>query len=156
MNKTPVKVEMASAKDAEEILDLQKLAYITEAETYDDYTIPPLTQTLPEMLDDFRNYTVLKATSDDVIVGSVRGQLTGDSVYIGRLMVDPEYQNKGLGTRLMLALESAFPQAKKFTLGTGHRSARNLYLYNKLGYKIVSSEVVNENLVMVHLEKAIR
>ena len=156
MNKTPVKVEMASAKDAEEILDLQKLAYITEAETYDDYTIPPLTQTLPEMLDDFRNYTVLKATSDDVIVGSVRGQLTGDSVYVGRLMVDPEYQNKGLGTRLMLALESAFPQAKKFTLGTGHRSARNLYLYNKLGYKIVSSEVVNENLVMVHLEKAIR
>ena len=156
MNKTPVKVEMASAKDAEEILDLQKLAYITEAETYDDYTIPPLTQTLPEMLDDFRNYTVLKATSDDGIVGSVRGQLTGDSVYIGRLMVDPEYQNKGLGTRLMLALESAFPQAKKFTLGTGHRSARNLYLYNKLGYKIVSSEVVNENLVMVHLEKAIR
>jgi ribosomal protein S18 acetylase RimI-like enzyme len=91
-----------------------------------------------------------------MIVGSVRGQLTGDSVYVGRLMVDSEYQNKGLGTRLMLALESAFPQAKKFTLGTGHRSERNLYLYHKLGYKIVSSEVANENLVMVHLEKTIR
>jgi ribosomal protein S18 acetylase RimI-like enzyme len=153
MNNTPIKVEMASAKDAEEILDLQKLTYITEAEIYDDYTIPPLTQTLPEMLDDFLKYTVLKATSGDVIVGSVRGQLTGDCVYVGRLMVDPEYQNKGLGTRLMLALESAFPQAKKFTLGTGHRSERNLYLYRKLGYKIVSSEVANDNLVMVHLEK---
>jgi hypothetical protein len=47
----------------------------------------------------------------------------------------------------------AFPQAKKFTLGTGHRSERNLYLYRKLGYKIVSSEVANENLVMVRLEK---
>jgi GNAT superfamily N-acetyltransferase len=155
MNNPPIKVEMASAKDAEEILELQKLAYITEAETYDDYTIPPLTQTIPEMLDDFLKYTVLKATSDDVIVGSVRGQLTGDSVYVGRLMVDPEYQNKGLGTRLMLAIESAFPQAKKFTLGTGHRSMRNLYLYHKLGYRVTNSEVVNDNLIMMRLEKTI-
>jgi hypothetical protein len=30
-------------------LALQKLAYRSEAEIYDDYTIPPLTQTLGEM-----------------------------------------------------------------------------------------------------------
>jgi GNAT superfamily N-acetyltransferase len=155
MSISPVKVEIASAKDAEEILELQKLAYISEAEIYNDYTIPPLTQTLPEILDDFRYYTFLKATSDDVIVGSVRGLLTGDSVYVGRLMVHPEYQNKGLGKRLMLALEVAFPQARKFNLGTGHRSERNLYLYHKLGYKIINSEVVNDSLIMVRLEKTV-
>jgi ribosomal protein S18 acetylase RimI-like enzyme len=149
----PIKVEIASVKDAPEILELQQLAYISEAETYSDFSIPPLTQTIEEMQDDFRKYTVLKATDNGVIVGSVRGMITLDSVYVGRLMVDPEYQNKGLGTRLMLAIESAFPQAKKFTLGTGHRSLRNLYLYDKLGYKIAGSEVVNDNLTVVRLEK---
>ena len=45
-------IEQASAEDAAEILALQKLAYRSEAELYDDYTIPPLTQTLEEMHDD--------------------------------------------------------------------------------------------------------
>jgi ribosomal protein S18 acetylase RimI-like enzyme len=155
MTNAPIKVEIAFAADAQEILDLQKLAYISEAEIYNDFTIPPLTQTLPEMLDDFKNYTILKATNNGIIVGSVRGQMTGDSVYVGRLMVDPEFQNKGLGTRLMLAIEVAFPQAKKFTLGTGQRSLRNLYLYDKLGYKIVSSDAVTGDLILVHLEKTV-
>lgn len=33
-------------KDAGQILTLQRLCYRGEAELYDDYTIPPLTQTL--------------------------------------------------------------------------------------------------------------
>jgi hypothetical protein len=39
-------VELASIEDAEEILALQKLAYVSEAEIIDDFTIPPLHQTL--------------------------------------------------------------------------------------------------------------
>ena len=42
-------IERAKIEDAKEILDLQKLAYQSEAEIYNDYTIPPLTQTLEEM-----------------------------------------------------------------------------------------------------------
>ena len=38
-------VKRASFEDAKEILDLQKLAYVSEAEIYNDYSIPPLTQT---------------------------------------------------------------------------------------------------------------
>ena len=45
-------IGQASVKDAAEILALQKLAYRSEAEIYDDYTIPPLTQTLEEMRTD--------------------------------------------------------------------------------------------------------
>jgi ribosomal protein S18 acetylase RimI-like enzyme len=153
MNKQKIIIEKATAKDAEDILKLQKLAYISEAEIYNDFSIPPLAQTLPEVLDDFENYTILKAVSGGVIIGSVRGQITGDSVYIGRLMVHPDFQNNGLGTRLMLAIEADFPQATTFTLGTGHRSERNLYLYHKLGYKEVNSEPVNDKLTMVHMEK---
>jgi ribosomal protein S18 acetylase RimI-like enzyme len=156
MKKQNIKTEQASVKDAEEILKLQKLAYISEAEIYNDYSIPPLTQTLPEIIEDFKKNVILKALSSGEIIGSVRGELTGDSCYIGRLMVHPDFQNKGIGTRLMQAIEAEFPQAKKFTLGTGHRSERNLYLYHKLGYKNISSEPVNDKLTMVHLGKIIK
>jgi len=156
MNKPQIIIEKASAKDAGEILKLQQLAYISEAEIYNDYSIPPLTQTLPEIIADFENNIILKVLFNGVIIGSVRGQLTGDSCYIGRLMVHPDFQNRGIGIRLMKAIESEFPQAKQFTLATGHRSERNLYLYHKLGYKDIKSEPVNDRLTMVHLEKSVR
>jgi hypothetical protein len=45
----PVKIMPALDADAEEILDLQRLAYESEARFYEDWTIPPLTQTLEQL-----------------------------------------------------------------------------------------------------------
>ena len=39
-------IEQATIEDAQEILALQKLAYTSEAEIYNDFTILPLHQTL--------------------------------------------------------------------------------------------------------------
>ena len=44
-----IEITRASAADANEILSLQKLAYRSEAEIYDDWTLPPLHQTLEEI-----------------------------------------------------------------------------------------------------------
>ncbi len=41
-----MEIERAIISDAEEILSLQKLAYRSEAEIYNDFNIPPLVQTL--------------------------------------------------------------------------------------------------------------
>ena len=43
-----MEIEIAMIQDAEEILALQKLAYRSEAEIYEDYSIAPLIQTLEE------------------------------------------------------------------------------------------------------------
>jgi hypothetical protein len=48
-------IERASVEDAQEILALQRLAYQSEAEIYDDYSIPPLTQTLEAIRADFED-----------------------------------------------------------------------------------------------------
>jgi ribosomal protein S18 acetylase RimI-like enzyme len=145
----------AAVKDAEEIFRLQRLAYISEAEIINDFTIPPLVQTLEETLPDYKTNIILKAVSKGKIVGSVRGELKeDDSVYIGKLMVNPDIQNQGLGTRLMNAIEAEFPGAKKFWLFTGQKSQRNLYLYHKLGYKDTGTEKVNDKLTIVMLEKS--
>jgi len=44
-----VRIQAAEPGDAAEVLQLQKLAYRSEAAIYDDFTIAPLTQTLDEM-----------------------------------------------------------------------------------------------------------
>ena len=46
-------IKRATIADAEEILSLQKLVYESEAEIYNDFTIPPLTQTLEEIKAEF-------------------------------------------------------------------------------------------------------
>jgi hypothetical protein len=48
-----VNIKKASIDDLEEILQLQKQAYISEAELYDDYDIKPLLQTLDDIKQDF-------------------------------------------------------------------------------------------------------
>lgn len=59
-------------EDALEILALQKLAYQSEAQIYDDWSIPPLLQTVEEIRDEFSTSVFLKAFSEHSIIGSVR------------------------------------------------------------------------------------
>ena len=52
----------ATLEDAAAIWDLQRSAYQTEAAIYDDFTIPPLVETLDQLQDQFRWKRFLKAT----------------------------------------------------------------------------------------------
>lgn len=148
-----IQIERANLEDAAEILALQKLAYLSEARIYDDFTIPPLLQTLEETVAEFDTQVFLKITEAGRIIGSVRACLDQDACYIGKLIVHPDFQNQGLGTRLLNEIEARFNQAKRFELFTGHQSKRNLHVYRKMGYNIFSSEPATKNLTMVFLEK---
>jgi ribosomal protein S18 acetylase RimI-like enzyme len=148
-------IEQAKVEDAAAILSLQHLAYQTEGEIYNDYTIPPLIQTLDELKEEFGEYLVLKAIINDRIVGSVRGRMDEDTCYVGRLIVHPEYRNQGIGRKLMDELEPRFPDARVFQLFTGHKSKNNIILYQKLGYRISSREPVTSGITLVHMTKSV-
>jgi phosphoribosylanthranilate isomerase len=151
-----LRVATARREDLAEILALQKLAYQTEAELNDDFDIPPLTQTLEEIEIEFRQRLFLKVVADGRIVGSVRAHLEEDVCHIARLVVHPGQQNRGIGTRLMAEVESRFAEARRFELFTSARSARNLYLYRKLGYRDFRSEVLSPRVRLIYLEKGCR
>ena len=147
-------IEQAEVADAGEILRLQKLAYQSEARIYNDYTIPPLVQTAAEIEADFHSHVFLKAIGDSgKITGSVRISLDQGTCKIGRLIVHPECQNRGIGTRLLKEIERRFEYAERFELFTGHKSERNLHLYRKLGYRIFRRSKTSESLTLVYLEK---
>jgi hypothetical protein len=64
-----------------------------------------------------------------------------------------DFQNKGIGRLLLDAIESTFKDCQRFELFTGFKSQKNLYLYNKLGYKEFKRQIINDNLTMIYLEK---
>lgn len=148
-------IEKASIEDVEEILELQKLAYISEAEIINDFTIPPLHQTLDDTLSEFSQQIFLKVEIDNKIIGSVRIYMELGTVYIGKLIVHPDYQNLGIGTKLLNAAEKQFPDAERYELFTGEKSEKSLYIYNKNGYRIFKNKKVSEKLTIVFLEKKI-
>lgn len=149
-----MEIRHAQLEDAPAMLALQYRAYQSEAALYDDPQLPPLTETVAQLEVHFRDHVILKATRDEVIVGTVRARLENGTVAIGRLAVDPNVQGQGIGTRLLQAIEEHFPQATRFELFTGHRSSANLRLYQRLGYQIVRHQPVDANVTLVYLEKA--
>lgn len=146
-------IELATVCDAEPILALQKLAYIEEAILYNDFTIPPMVQKIEQVIQEFKEKSVLKVSMDDKIIGSIRAYQERESCYIGKLMVHPAYQNRGLGTRLLIEIEKKFPYCKRFELFTGCNSRKNIYLYQKSGYLPFKELLVSDTLKLVYLQK---
>lgn len=148
-------IENALISDLEEILALQKLAYLSEAEICNDFSIPPLLQTIEDIKSEYAYKTFLKAVDSGKIIGSVRANLQDGTCYIGKLIVHPDYQNRGIGTALMNSIENCFKGCKRYELFTGKKSVKNIYLYNKLGYRIYKEEKISEKLTLVSLEKIV-
>jgi hypothetical protein len=69
-----------------QFLTLQKECYQTEAELHNEFNIPPLTQTIDSIFEDFKNGTLfLKGIINGQIIASVRGNIKNNTTYIGRL-----------------------------------------------------------------------
>jgi len=143
----------AKTEDLSEILQLQKEAYLSEAEIYNDYNIPPLTQDIDSLKKEFEKGNILKAMIGNELVGSVRAYKENTTCYIGKLIVKESQQNKGIGKSLMQAIENLYVDCKRFELFTGMKSGKNLFLYKKLGYVPFKEEKINDRLTLVFLEK---
>jgi GNAT superfamily N-acetyltransferase len=145
-------IREAGQPDLAEVLALQKVCYYQEAELNHDFMLPPLLQTIEEIAEDFDSQKILKAVLGSRIIGSVRAYEKNGSCYIGKLLVRPDHQNQGLGRQLMNMIEKLFT-VKRYELFTGSGSVKNLYLYNKLGYREFKREKTGNSYDLVYLEK---
>jgi ribosomal protein S18 acetylase RimI-like enzyme len=167
-----IAIRSARPVDARQILDLQRSAYQIEAERYGDFALPPLTETLDDLLARFATHTVLVASpalteagdqpsgarlhgdaTADPIVGTVRAQVVDGTAHISRLAVRPELHGRGIGRQLLEAIEQAVGPVARFELFTGHRSARNLRLYERAGYRRTRTVRESDRVSLTFLEK---
>jgi ribosomal protein S18 acetylase RimI-like enzyme len=143
----------AELKDLQEILDLQYLAYQSEAKIHNNYSIQPLVQTLEEVEQEFHQGTILKGIDKDgAIIGSVRGYVEGDTLYIGKLIVHPDCQGQGFGGQLLKGIEQVYPNLR-YELFTSNKSIKNLGIYEHVGYVRFKEKELSPELKLIYLEK---
>jgi ribosomal protein S18 acetylase RimI-like enzyme len=113
-------------------------------------------KTLESIQEDFNTYEFYKMVADDRIVGALKIRMTENNVlWIGRLIVHPEFQNRGLGKALMRYMEQKSDSATGFELYTGSKSTRNIRFYESLGFSISGkcTEPGHSDIVMVKMIK---
>lgn len=81
---------------------------------------------------------VLIAEDDGKAVGVIVGTIDGSRGYFYRLAVDPQYQGKGFGRKLVEALEKRFIQkgVSRIFIMVNQENTKVLPFYNALGYEI--------------------
>jgi GNAT superfamily N-acetyltransferase len=76
-----------------------------------------------------------KIVVEDEIVGGVIVFRKGTREYeLGRIFVDPDFQNQGIGTQAFEFLWQEYPLAKRWTLGTPAWNRRTRHFYTKVGF----------------------
>jgi GNAT superfamily N-acetyltransferase len=149
----PALIRAAHPSEAEMVAALVRAAFMTVAEEI-GIDIPPLHETADDVRVTFSaGDAVLVAVIEGIVVGTVRGEtMSSGDIMVRRLAVLPSHRGHGIARDLMLALEGAYPDARRFELFTGADAAGPLALYESLGYQLMkqSDEV---GVALVYLEK---
>jgi tRNA (guanine37-N1)-methyltransferase len=124
--------------DAPELWTLQRACWVAEAQANDTLDIPALTEGLADVTSGIRDWRTWIVRSDARLIASVRGRLVDTTWQVGRLMVAPDLEGRGIGRALLAFAEAQAPdRAERVELLTGARSRDNLRMYRKAGYRPV-------------------
>jgi len=149
-----IEIRTATPADAAAIADLTHRAFASQCELYGIADLPPMADTADSVRAAMIGGIVLVALDGAQIVGAVRGELREGVCHIGRLVVEPTAQRRGIGRSLAMSIEMHFPAAERFEIFTGHRSAAPLRLYESLGFRRERVEPVAPGLELVFLCKS--
>ena len=128
----------ATRADAGELLTLQRACWLQEALVLDTLDVPALHEDLDQVVADLDRWRTWVLRSAGRLVGSVRGQLHEDGTtwVVGRLMVAPDLQGRGIGRWLLERCEEWAPDAAtSYALVTGGTSEDNQRMYRRAGYR---------------------
>jgi GNAT superfamily N-acetyltransferase len=130
-----VTVLPAEVADAEALWAVQQEAFREEGELLHNPQAYPLAQTVEGLIDDFKHGPVLKAVNEGgEIVGSVRAHPFEDgSIFVSKLVVRPDHQRRGIGSKLLRAIEALFPN-DNLRLATVFVVKHVLQFYEKEGW----------------------
>ncbi len=123
--------------DAGEVFTLQRACWVQEAEDNPGVAIPALLESYDDVRGWIAESVVQVAHQGGRLVGAVRGRADGDTWHIGRLMVAPDLQGRGIGRALLERIVALAPGGTtELSLFTGAGSTRNQRIYKRAGFRL--------------------
>ncbi|GAB3152772.1 bifunctional NAD(P)H-dependent oxidoreductase/GNAT family N-acetyltransferase [Micromonospora sonneratiae] len=136
-----LRLTVAQPDDLAELLVLQRCCWVQEALANDTLDLPPLRETLDELRESMSTWQLWCVRRHGRLVAAVRARANEGAWLIGRLMVAPDQAGNGIGSWLLSYVEQQAPQkTARYELFTGHRSTRNIKLYERAGYTLNHGE----------------
>lgn len=138
-----IAIAKATITDVEKLTEINKRTFDEELkkwlpnqENVIDYNIQPPGYSSIEMTKYMiRELEYFKILQDKEIVGGIIITISGMSYgRIDRIFIDPNYQGKGIGSRVINLIEDEFPNVRTWDLETSGRQINNHYFYEKMGY----------------------
>ena len=138
-----MKLENAELKHIERIVDISKAAFDSDIHVGASKAGgPPDYDSIAWHIEMKSEGHLLQAVIDGEIAGGAVLFLDkdGETLYIGRLFIDPVHHRKGYGLSLMKMVETFYPGIKKIKLDTPLWNIRTNAFYTKLGFREVKRD----------------
>lgn len=136
---------------AEQIYQLQQVAYTIERDLIDYPDFPPLSVTAHDIQQE--EETFLSFWVDGQLAGVLSFTLSPDLLDIGRLIVHPTYFRRGVATQLLIAVERHAAAGVQLTVSTAEKNLPAVYLYQKHGYQLTQHTVLPDGLILLRFYK---
>ena len=138
-----MKLENAELKHIERIVAISKAAFDSDINVgASEADAPPDYDSIPWHIQMKNEGHLLQAVMAGEVVGGAILFLDKDSetLYIGRIFIDPVLHRKGYGLSLMKLVEAYYPGIKRIKLDTPLWNVRTNAFYTKLGYREVKRD----------------
>ena len=109
--------------------------------------------TLEDLKKSYEKYDFLKAVEDDgSISGIICGYENSNTVSILAVIVRKEKRNKGIGRKLVFAMEHLYPNIR-CEIQTPNSMPKNIAFYESMGYVKCRQEKISNNEIISTFEK---
>ena len=138
-----MKLENAELKQIERIVAISKAAFDSDIQIgAPGAGGPPDYDSVPWHIQMKNEGHLLQAVVYGEIVGGaiLFADKDGETLYVGRIFIDPVHHRKGYGLSLMKMVETHYPGARRIKLDTPIWNVRTNTFYTKLGYREVKRD----------------
>jgi RimJ/RimL family protein N-acetyltransferase len=151
-----VSIKKTKLDEIEDLLAIQKEVFAEDYVLYNDHDSTPVNETTEKLIENIERFFHFTIWVDNDIIGAIDIRPLDDKrLRLSKLFLRTEYQNKGLGSKIIQLMESEFPLIKDWSLYTPYLNKRNHHFYEKLGYIKIGEVQVTEKLQLFKYEKII-
>jgi ribosomal protein S18 acetylase RimI-like enzyme len=136
---------------ARQIHTVQMAGYQVESALIDYPDLPPLLESIEDIQTSDERF--LGCWCNDQLLGVLSFERQADVVDICRLVVTPEAARRGVGSRLLMAVEASEGDCRLLVVSTAERNLPAVKLYERHGYHLRRRRQLPDGLRLVEFEK---